>query len=68
MRGLFVGRFQPVHSGHLKALEYVFEQVEEVIIGIGSAQVSHTLKNITGLNSNILLTAIGKKSLIPPQL
>ena len=29
MRGLFVGRFQPVHNGHLKALEYVFEEVKE---------------------------------------
>ncbi|WP_297466907.1 nicotinamide-nucleotide adenylyltransferase [Thermococcus sp.] len=44
-RGLFVGRFQPVHNGHIKALEFVFSQVEEVIIGIGSAQASHTLKN-----------------------
>ncbi|WP_457752892.1 nicotinamide-nucleotide adenylyltransferase [Thermococcus sp.] len=44
-RGLFVGRFQPVHNGHIKALEFVFSQVDEVIIGIGSAQASHTLKN-----------------------
>jgi len=44
-RGLFVGRFQPVHNGHLKALEFVFSSVDEVIIGIGSAQASHTLKN-----------------------
>jgi len=44
-RGLFVGRFQPVHNGHMKALEFVFSQVDEVIIGIGSAQASHTLKN-----------------------
>ncbi len=44
-RGLFVGRFQPVHNGHLKALEFVFSKVDEVIIGIGSAQASHTLKN-----------------------
>ncbi|HIP75282.1 MAG TPA: nicotinamide-nucleotide adenylyltransferase [Thermococcus paralvinellae] len=44
-RGLIVGRFQPVHNGHMKALEFVFSQVDEVIIGIGSAQASHTLKN-----------------------
>ena len=44
-RALFVGRFQPVHNGHIKALEFVFSQVDEVIIGIGSAQASHTLKN-----------------------
>ncbi|NJE13559.1 nicotinamide-nucleotide adenylyltransferase [Thermococcus sp. LS2] len=45
MRGLFVGRFQPFHNGHLKALEFIFKHVDELIIGIGSAQVSHTLKN-----------------------
>ncbi len=44
-RGLFVGRFQPVHNGHMKALEFIKERVDEVIIGIGSAQASHTLKN-----------------------
>lgn len=45
LRGFFIGRFQPFHLGHLKAVEYIMKRVEEVIIGIGSAQYSHTLEN-----------------------
>jgi nicotinamide-nucleotide adenylyltransferase len=45
LRGLFIGRFQPFHLGHLKAVEYIVNQVDEVILGIGSAQYSHTLEN-----------------------
>ncbi len=44
-RALYIGRFQPFHKGHLQALNWILEREEEVIIGIGSAQFSHTLKN-----------------------
>ena len=44
-RGLFIGRFQPFHLGHLKAVEHIMEREDYVIIGIGSAQYSHTLEN-----------------------
>ncbi|RLE81494.1 MAG: nicotinamide-nucleotide adenylyltransferase [Thermoprotei archaeon] len=44
-RGLFVGRFQPFHLGHLKALRWILEREDEVIICIGSAQYSHSLRN-----------------------
>lgn len=44
-RGLFVGRFQPFHYGHLEAIKDVLEEVEELIIVIGSAQYSHNLDN-----------------------
>ena len=40
-RGLFVGRFQPFHLGHLDAIKYVLSEVEEIVIVIGSAQYSH---------------------------
>lgn len=45
MRGLLVGRMQPVHDGHLKVIKRILEDVDEVIIGIGSAQLSHTVKD-----------------------
>ena len=45
LRGLYVGRFQPFHLGHLHAVKYVLSQVEEVVIVIGSAQYSHQLDN-----------------------
>ncbi len=45
MRGLLVGRMQPVHNGHLQVIKRILEEVDEVVIGIGSAQLSHTLKD-----------------------
>ena len=38
MRGLFVGRFQPFHNGHLKAVEYALKKCDELIIMVGSSQ------------------------------
>jgi len=45
LRGLLIGRMQPVHNGHLQVIKGILEEVDEVIIGIGSAQLSHTLKD-----------------------
>ncbi len=45
MRGLLVGRMQPVHDGHIEVIKRILEDVDEVIIGIGSAQLSHTVKD-----------------------
>jgi nicotinamide-nucleotide adenylyltransferase len=42
-RGLYVGRFQPFHLGHLDAIKNVLEEVEEIVIVIGSAQYSHNV-------------------------
>jgi nicotinamide-nucleotide adenylyltransferase len=35
---LYIGRFQPFHKGHLDALHQIFENEEQVIIVIGSAE------------------------------
>ncbi|WP_456478748.1 nicotinamide-nucleotide adenylyltransferase [Geoglobus ahangari] len=45
MRAFFIGRFQPYHLGHHEVLREIFSEVEEVVIGIGSAQESHTIEN-----------------------
>jgi len=34
-----------VHRGHIQVIERILDEVEEVIIGIGSAQVSHSIKD-----------------------
>ena len=44
-RGLYVGRFQPFHLGHLDAIRTVLESVDELVIVIGSAQYSHNANN-----------------------
>jgi nicotinamide-nucleotide adenylyltransferase len=45
MRALFVGRFQPFHKGHLYAIETILEEVDELIVVVGSAQMSHEHDN-----------------------
>lgn len=44
-RGLYVGRFQPFHLGHLCAVKKILGEVDEVIVAIGSAQYSHNVNN-----------------------
>ncbi|MEM1565935.1 MAG: nicotinamide-nucleotide adenylyltransferase [Candidatus Bathyarchaeia archaeon] len=44
-RGLFVGRFQPFHKGHLQVIKEILDEVDELIIVVGSAQYSHRLDN-----------------------
>lgn len=42
---LFVGRFQPMHIGHLDAIEWILERYRKVIIVIGSSRESRTEEN-----------------------
>jgi len=42
---LIIGRFQPFHKGHLGVIRKISEASDNMIIGIGSAQYSHTVNN-----------------------
>jgi nicotinamide-nucleotide adenylyltransferase len=44
-RALYPGRFQPFHLGHLEAVQHILEDSSEIIIMVGSALESHTLRN-----------------------
>jgi nicotinamide-nucleotide adenylyltransferase len=44
-RALFIGRFQPIHEGHLSAIKEILSRYDEVAIIIGSSQ-----ENLTGRN------------------
>ncbi len=44
-RALFVGRFQPFHFGHLHAIEVILSECEELVLVVGSAQMSHQKDN-----------------------
>ena len=44
-RGVFVGRFQPFHKGHLEIIKKIVKEVDELIIIVGSCQYSHRLEN-----------------------
>ncbi len=56
-RGLLIGRFQPFHKGHLFVVEKILEEVDEIIIGIGSAQISHTLENPFTAGERLMMIA-----------
>lgn len=43
--GLVLGRFQPIHNGHLSIIHRALDECDNVIIVIGSAQESGTKKN-----------------------
>ena len=45
IRGILIGRMQPVHNGHIQVINKILEEVDEIIIGIGSAQLSHEIKD-----------------------
>jgi nicotinamide-nucleotide adenylyltransferase len=43
--GLFVGRFQPFHIGHLATIKFALKSVDNLVIVVGSAQKSHEPRN-----------------------
>ncbi len=53
--GLYVGRFQPFHLGHLEVVKLILGKVDELVIVVGSAQFSHTKKNPFTAGERILM-------------
>jgi nicotinamide-nucleotide adenylyltransferase len=54
-RGFYIGRFQPYHNGHQSVLEHIADEVDEIIIGVGSAQLSHTIDNPFTAGERVLM-------------
>ena len=44
-RGLYIGRFQPFHSGHLRVIKNALKDVDELIIVVGSSDKSFSNDN-----------------------
>ncbi|UCG00492.1 MAG: nicotinamide-nucleotide adenylyltransferase [Candidatus Heimdallarchaeota archaeon] len=65
-RGLFVGRFNPFHKGHLKAVQDILEQEDEIIIAIGSTQQSHTVSDPFTAGERVLMIRAAMKELDIP--
>ncbi|MGC8555830.1 MAG: nicotinamide-nucleotide adenylyltransferase [Conexivisphaera sp.] len=51
--GLFVGRFQPFHKGHLEAVRYALGRVDRLVVVIGSAQRNYEPRNPFTLGERI---------------
>lgn len=43
--GLYIGRFQPFHRGHLSVVREALKHCDKLVIAIGSAQEDRTKKN-----------------------
>ncbi len=44
-RGFLLGRFQPFHDGHARLVDQIVDEVDELVVGIGSADASHSVRN-----------------------
>ena len=43
--GIYIGRFQPLHLGHLQTIKFALEQTEQLILILGSDRVAPDIKN-----------------------
>ena len=55
VRGILIGRMQPVHNGHMEVIKRILEDVDEIVIGIGSAQLSHEVKDPFTAGERVLM-------------
>jgi nicotinamide-nucleotide adenylyltransferase len=62
-RGFYIGRFQPYHNGHQSVLERIADDVDEIVIGIGSAQLSHLADNPFTAGERVLMITRALESL-----
>jgi len=55
MRGFYIGRFQPFHDGHLHMVEAIADEVDELVLGIGSAGDSHSTRDPFTAGERVLM-------------
>lgn len=53
--GLFIGRFQPFHLGHLATVKFALGKVKLLVIVVGSAQKSHEPRNPFTAGERVLM-------------
>ncbi len=63
MRVAFIGRFQPLHLGHVKVLEWLSERYDDVLVVIGSADKGVTKDNpfTLGERMEMFLRTFGRR-------
>ena len=59
--GLFIGRFQPFHLGHLNIIKTACKEVNTLVIGVGSSQESNTDKNPFSFDERALMIELTLK-------
>ena len=61
-----MGRFQPYHYGHQTVIDQIAHEADEIIIGIGSAQLSHDSDNPFTAGERVLMITRALKTLHIP--
>ncbi|MCF7862128.1 nicotinamide-nucleotide adenylyltransferase [Candidatus Woesearchaeota archaeon] len=57
--GMFLGRFQPLHKGHMKIIQLALSEVSQLKIVIGSSQASNEKNNpFTAEERNQMITLV----------
>ena len=64
-RGIYIGRFQPFHDGHRNMVERIAQEVDELVLGIGSADASHTTRNPFTAGERIMMIEKALTDLTP---
>jgi len=66
-RGIFVGRFQPFHRGHLTAVKGILGKLDELVIVVGSSQYSHRVYNPFTAGERIVMIrgALKEEGILP---
>jgi len=54
-RGFYIGRFQPFHNGHRAMVEHIADDIDELVLGIGSADVSHSVHDPYTAGERVLM-------------
>ncbi len=67
MKGLFIGRFQPFHKGHMAVVEQMTEECDSIIIGVGSAQKEREINDPLsgGERVDIIKKVLNNRSPLP---
>ena len=64
---LFIGRFQPLHHGHVYVINKILKSHNLLKIGIGSSQLSHTINDpfTSDERKQFLIAALKKREISP---
>jgi nicotinamide-nucleotide adenylyltransferase len=66
---LFIGRFQPLHHGHIYVIKTILKSYTKIKIGIGSSQLSHKLNDpfTSEERKKFITAALKKREISPPR-
>ena len=66
---VFIGRFQPLHNGHVQAIEAALKEAENVLVLVGSSGMSRSIRNPFTYRerADMIREALALNSLVDPK-